>query len=71
LLSFTLLLYLFILLRKIFRNKQKIKGRYERMLARGQRLEIHVSSVLEAMQRGEREREEKKNLSTKQLVYFN
>lgn len=73
LLSFNLL-YLFILFSEIFRNKQKIKGRYQCILAKGQRLEIHVSSVSEAMQRAGRERErreEKKNLSTKQLVYFN
>lgn len=49
LLSFSLLLYLFILFSEILRNKQKIKGRYQCMLAKGQRLEIHVSSVSEAM----------------------
>lgn len=73
-LSFSLLLYLFILFSEIFRNKRKIKGRYQCILAKGQRLEIHVSSVSKAMQRAGRERErkeEKKNLSTKQLVYFN
>lgn len=57
LLSFSHLLYLFILFSEIFRNKQRIKGRYQCILAKGQRLEIHVSSVSEAMQRAGRERE--------------
>lgn len=58
-LSFSLILYLFILFSEIFRNKRKIKGRYQCILAKGQRLEIHVSSVSEAMQRAGRERERK------------